>query len=76
MRWLILLENLPPDTSQAKLKNSILIFVLTLPLYIQISNFFDIFREFAVMFAQADKNEDGQIDFEEFSAMMIPSTNQ
>ena len=26
------------------------------------------------MFTEADKNDDGKIDFEEFSAMMIPST--
>ena len=30
------------------------------------------FREFAAMFTEADKNNDGRIDFEEFSAMMIP----
>ena len=29
------------------------------------------FREFAVMFAEADTNADGRIDFQEFSAMMI-----
>jgi len=30
--------------------------------------------EFALMFAEADKNNDGLIDFDEFVAMMIPST--
>jgi len=29
-------------------------------------------EEFSVMFAEGDKNDDGRIDFEEFSAMMIP----
>merc|ERR1711872_236646 len=29
-------------------------------------------EEFSVMFAEGDKNEDGRIDFDEFSAMMIP----
>jgi len=31
-------------------------------------------EEFDVMFAEADKNDDGKIDFDEFSAMMIPTT--
>ena len=29
-------------------------------------------REFACMFEEADKNQDGRIDFEEFQAMMLP----
>lgn len=31
-------------------------------------------EEFVLMFAQADKNNDGLIDFDEFVAMMLPST--
>lgn len=31
-------------------------------------------EEFAVMFAEADTNQDGRIDFQEFSAMMLPGT--
>merc|ERR1712212_796593 len=30
-------------------------------------------EEFAAMFADADKNDDGKIDFDEFSAMMVPA---
>ena len=30
-------------------------------------------REFAAMFTAADKNDDGIIDFDEFSAMMVPT---
>jgi len=30
-------------------------------------------EEFTVMFAEADLNKDGRIDFEEFSAMMLPN---
>merc|ERR1711962_1145362 len=33
----------------------------------------NISREFSVMFAEADLNKDGRIDFEEFSAMMLPN---
>ena len=32
------------------------------------------FREFACMFEEADKNQDGRIDFEEFQAMMLPGS--
>ncbi len=31
-------------------------------------------REFEVMFSEADKNDDGKIDFDEFVAMMLPAT--
>ena len=34
------------------------------------------FREFAVMFAEADKNKNGRIDFDEFVDMMLPSANE
>ena len=34
-----------------------------------------VFREFASMFAEADKNNDGLIDFDEFVEMMLPSVN-
>ena len=30
------------------------------------------FREFSVMFLQADKNKNGRIDFDEFVDMMLP----
>ena len=30
-------------------------------------------REFEVMFSEADKNDDGKIDFDEFVAMMLPT---
>lgn len=32
-------------------------------------------EEFAVMFAEADKNKNGRIDFDEFVDMMLPGTN-
>lgn len=32
-------------------------------------------EEFAVMFAEADKNKNGRIDFDEFVDMMLPSAN-
>ena len=32
-------------------------------------------REFAMMFAEADKNKNGRIDFDEFVDMMLPSAN-
>ena len=35
---------------------------------------FAILREFACMFEEADKNQDGRIDFEEFQAMMLPDS--
>ena len=31
-------------------------------------------REFDLMFLEADQNNDGKIDFDEFVAMMLPST--
>ena len=34
----------------------------------------DCFSEFQTMFAEADKNDDGLIDFDEFVMMMLPST--
>ena len=33
-----------------------------------------IFSEFDLMFHEADSNQDGKIDFDEFVAMMLPST--
>jgi len=33
-------------------------------------------EEFAVMFAEADKNKNGRIDFDEFVDMMLPSANK
>ena len=35
---------------------------------------FYLIREFAYMFEEADKNQDGRIDFEEFQAMMLPGS--
>ena len=37
---------------------------------------YDIFyyREFDLMFVEADQNNDGKIDFDEFVAMMLPAT--
>ena len=32
------------------------------------------FSDFTSMFAEADKNNDGYIDFDEFVLMMLPST--
>ena len=32
------------------------------------------FREFDLMFLEADQNNDGKIDFDEFVAMMLPAT--
>jgi len=32
------------------------------------------FREFDLMFLEADRNNDGRIDFDEFVAMMLPAT--
>ena len=32
------------------------------------------FREFDLMFLEADRNNDGKIDFDEFVAMMLPAT--
>ena len=32
------------------------------------------FREFDLMFVEADQNNDGKIDFDEFVAMMLPAT--
>ena len=34
----------------------------------------NIFSDFTSMFAEADKNNDGYIDFDEFVLMMLPST--
>jgi len=34
------------------------------------------FREFALMFAEADRNKNGRIDFEEFVEMMLPSASK
>ena len=36
---------------------------------------FFFFREFALMFAEADTNKNGRIDFDEFVNMMLPSAN-
>ena len=33
-----------------------------------------VFREFDLMFLEADQNNDGKIDFDEFVAMMLPAT--
>ena len=33
-----------------------------------------IFSEFDLMFHEADSNQDGKIDFDEFVAMMLPAT--
>ena len=41
--------------------------------FTRIINYF--FREFAVMFAEADKNRNGKIDFDEFVDMMLPGAN-